>query len=133
MAGQLLKKEHQGVIAQFLSLDVLTFEYSIFIDLQKVTEKYSKVFEYITKGIPPPGDHDHPIHLILGSVPPNIKPCKDPYGQKTEIEHMVEEMLEASIIMAQPNFLLYTSGDDTQEGWIMAYVSILQRAQQDHH
>ena len=39
-------------------------------------------------------DHDHAIHLILGSVPPN----RYPYAQKSEIECMVAEMLEASII-----------------------------------
>ena len=43
-------------------------------------------------------DHDHAIHLILGSVPPNIRSYGYPYAQKSEIECMVVEMLEASII-----------------------------------
>ena len=46
------------------------------------------------KGIPPTQDHDHDIHLILGILPPNIKPCRYPYAEKSEIDHMVEEMLE---------------------------------------
>ena len=70
---------------------------SISRDLQKVLDNHSKVFE-TTKGLPPILDHDHAIHLILGSVPPNIRPYRYPYAQKSEIEHMVVEMLEAGII-----------------------------------
>ena len=50
------------------------------------------------KGLPPIHDHDHAIHLILGSVPPNIRPYRYPYFQKSEIERMIAEMLEAGII-----------------------------------
>ena len=45
------------------------------------------------KGLPPIRDHDHAIHLILGSVPPNIKPYRYHYVQKSEIERMIVEML----------------------------------------
>ena len=50
------------------------------------------------KGFPPIRDHDHAIHLIPGSVPPNIRPYIYPYAQKSEIECMVAEMLEVGII-----------------------------------
>ena len=46
--------------------------------------------EDIPKGIPPTRNHDHEIHLILGSVSPNIRPYRYPYSQKSEIERMVE-------------------------------------------
>ena len=95
---KLLKKGHQGVIAQLCSLDVQTSKSSISPDLQKVIDKHSNVFEYIPKGIPLQRDHDHAINLIPGSVPPNIRPYRYPYAHKSEIEHMVEEMLEAGII-----------------------------------
>ena len=36
--------------------------------------------------------------MILGSIPPNIRPHRYRYSQESEIEHMVEEMLEARII-----------------------------------
>ena len=50
------------------------------------------------KGLPPIRDHDHAIHLIPISVPPNIRPYRYPYVQKREIERMIVEMLEAGII-----------------------------------
>ena len=66
---------------------------SISPDILKFLDNHSKVFE-TPKGLPPIRDHDHAIHLILGSVPPNIKPYKYPYVQKIEIEQMIAEMLE---------------------------------------
>jgi hypothetical protein len=95
---KLLKKGHQGVIAQLCSLDVKTSNPSIPQDLQGIIDKHSKVFEDIPKGLPPTRNHDHEIHLIPGSVPPNIRPYRYPYNQKSEIERMVEEMLEDGII-----------------------------------
>lgn len=60
-------------------------------------DNHSKVFE-TPKGLPPIRAHDHAIHLILGSVPPNIRPYRYPYAQKSEIKCTVTKMLEASII-----------------------------------
>jgi hypothetical protein len=96
---KLLKRGHQGVIAQLCSLDVQTSKPSIPLDLQGIIDKNSKVFEDIPKGLPPTRNHDHDIHLIPGSVPPNIRPYRYPYAQKSEIEHMVEEMLKDGIII----------------------------------
>ena len=42
---KLLKKEQRGVIAQLCSLDVSTSKSSISLDLQKVLDNHSKVFE----------------------------------------------------------------------------------------
>ena len=85
---KIIKKEQHGVIAQLCSLDVSTSKSSISPDLLKALDNHSKVFE-TPKGIPPIRDHDHAIHFIPRSVPPNIKPYKHPYYQKSEIEHMV--------------------------------------------
>jgi hypothetical protein len=95
---KLLKKGHQGIIAQLCSLDVQTSKPSIPQELQRIIDKHSKVFEDIPKGLPPTRNHDHEIHLIPGSVPPNIRLYRYPYTQKSEIEGMVEEMLEDGII-----------------------------------
>jgi len=42
--------------------------------------------------------------MIPGSVPPNIRPYRYPYAQKSEIEHMVAEMLEAGIIQPSQSY-----------------------------
>eukprot|EP00253_Pinus_taeda_P019386 PITA_19386 len=94
---KLLKKEKRGVIAQLCLLDVSTSKSSISPGLQKVLDNHSKVFE-TSKSLPPICDHDHAIHLIPRSVPPNIRPYRYPHAQKSEIEQMVVEMLEAGII-----------------------------------
>jgi len=52
-------------------------------------------------------DHDHVIHLVPRSVPPNIRLCRYPYVQKSEIERMVAEMLEAGII--QPSQISFSA------------------------
>jgi hypothetical protein len=77
---KLLKKGHQGVIAQLCSLYVQTSKPSIPQDLQRIIDNHSKVFEDIPKGLPPTQNHDHEIHLIPGSVPPNIRPYRYPYA-----------------------------------------------------
>jgi hypothetical protein len=87
---KLLKKGRQGVIAELCSLEVYTSKSSISPNIQNVIDKNSKRFEDIPKGLPPPRDHDHVIHLIPKSVPPNIRPYRYPYFQKSEIERMVE-------------------------------------------
>ena len=66
-------------------------------------DNHSKVFD-TPKGLPPIHDHDHVIHLILGSVPPNIRPYRYPYVQKSEIERMIVEMLEAGIIQPSQSY-----------------------------
>jgi len=64
------------------------------MDLQKVINNHSKVFGEMLKGVPPTWDHGNAIK----SVQPNIRNYRYPCAQKSDIEHMVQEMLEASTI-----------------------------------
>ena len=80
---KILKKGHQGVIAQICSLDVQTSKPYIPVYLQGIIDKHSKVFEDIPIGLPPTQNRDRDIHLIPRSVPPNIRPYKYPYAQKS--------------------------------------------------
>jgi hypothetical protein len=95
---KLLRKGADGFVAQLCSLEVSPFNDPTHLDLQAIIEQHSVVFEDIPKGLPPKRDHDHSIQLVPGSQPPNIRPYRYPHIQKSEIEKMVAEMLEAGII-----------------------------------
>ena len=71
--NKLLNKQQRCVIAQLCSLDVQTSKLVVSPDLQKVLDKYSKVFD-TPKGLPPTRDHDHAINLI----PRVFLPTSDP-------------------------------------------------------
>jgi len=79
---KLLNKEQQGIIAQLCSVEDPTSKSCISPYLQNVLDNHSKVFE-TPIGLPPIRDHDHAIHLIPGIVPPNIKPYRYPYAQRS--------------------------------------------------
>ncbi|KAH9318117.1 hypothetical protein KI387_019886, partial [Taxus chinensis] len=87
-------------------------------NLQKVINQHVVVFKE-PRGLPPEREHDHAIQLILGSQPPNIKPYRYPYVQKSEIEKMVEEMLEMGIIHHSQSAYSTSSGDGASQGWKM--------------
>jgi hypothetical protein len=115
---KLLKKGHCGVIAQLCSLDLQTYISYTSVDLQIVINNHSKVFGEIPKGLPPTRDHDHVINLQPGSVPPNIRPCRYPYAHKSDIERMIQEMLDASIVQPSQSYfcspvVMVTKNDDS--------------------
>ena len=94
----------EDVISQLCSLYVQTSKPYISLDLQRVIDKHSKVFDDIPKGFPPTRYHDRDIHLVPRSVLSDTRPYKYPYGQKNEINCMVEEMLEDGIIRPSQSF-----------------------------
>jgi hypothetical protein len=49
-----------------------------------VINNHSKLFGEIPNHFPLAQDHDHAIHLQLGSVPPNIRPSRYPYAPKSD-------------------------------------------------
>ncbi|XP_042032481.1 uncharacterized protein LOC121779227 [Salvia splendens] len=52
----------------------------------------------VPSGMPPKRIFDHRIHLLPQTKPVNVRPCRYPYFQKTEIERQVKEMLDSGII-----------------------------------
>jgi len=63
-----------------------------------LSNQNEKVFKEITQRLPPIRENEHDIKLITFSHPPNIKPCHYPYARKSEIDNIVKDVLEASII-----------------------------------
>lgn len=66
-------------------------------DLQGVLSTFEEVFG-IPNELPPLMEHDHQIPLIPGTKPPSIRPYH--YGplQKSEIEKVVQELLDGGLI-----------------------------------
>ncbi|CAN6472899.1 unnamed protein product [Victoria cruziana] len=63
----------------------------------QILDKFGGVFAE-PKGLPPKRSHDHRIILTHGAQPVSVRPYRYGHVQKTEIEQMVTEMLETSII-----------------------------------
>jgi hypothetical protein len=58
-------------------------------------------------GLPLSRSHDHVIPLLEGSNPVKVKPYRYPHSHKTQIEIMVQEMLDQGII--QPSTSHFSS------------------------
>ena len=65
-------------------------------ELKHVLHDFTSIFEPL-EGLPPQRRQDHAIHLKEGAQIPNIRPYRYPHYQKTEVEKLVAEMLEAGI------------------------------------
>jgi hypothetical protein len=102
---KLIKNGHHGVIAQFFSLDVQAYISFAPLDTQTIIINHSKVFGEIPKGLPPTQDHDHDIHFQSGSLPPNTRPYRYPYAHNSEIECMIQDMLDVDIIQPSQSSL----------------------------
>jgi hypothetical protein len=103
---KMLKKCHSVVISQLHSIQE-TKTPSVPQDLQSILSKHQVVFS-TPQGIPRScGVHDHSIPLVPGSLPPNIRPYHHPFSQKNEIEKMVQEFLNTSVIF--PSTIPYSS------------------------
>lgn len=59
--------------------------------------KFLDIFEE-PDGLPPKRLHDPRIPLLPGSRAANVRPYRNPYIQKVEIEKIVQEMLDAGIV-----------------------------------
>jgi hypothetical protein len=102
----LLKKGHSSIIAQLHSIQAVETP-SMHPDLQAILSIHQVVFSTPRGLTPSRGVHDHSIPLVLGSLPPNVRPYHHPFTQNNEIEKIVQELLQAGVI--RPNTIPYSS------------------------
>ncbi|KAH9779621.1 hypothetical protein KPL71_007762 [Citrus sinensis] len=69
------------------------------LDMSRLLADFSHVFESPTS-LPPRRSHDHQIPLQPSAEPVSVRPYRYPYYQKTEIEKMVQELLQSGLIRA---------------------------------
>lgn len=96
---KLFLKQPQGLVAQVFALQVEEQSEPTSLEVHQLLAKYDGVFQE-PKELPPSRAHDHHIPLKLGVEPPNSRPYRYPYFQKTEIEKQVREMLTSGVIQA---------------------------------
>jgi hypothetical protein len=75
-------------------------------ELAILLHTYRDLFQSPTT-LPPARSHNHSIPLLEGSNPVKVKPYRYPHSQKTQIEKMVQEMLQQGII--QPSTSPFSS------------------------
>ena len=65
--------------------------------VRNLLAEYEDLFRSPT-GLPPAREHDHAIKLKEGAQIPHIRPYRYPHYQKTEIEKIIDEMMQSEII-----------------------------------
>jgi hypothetical protein len=94
---KIFKKGNSDIISQLHSIQSIE-TLMVHRDLQCIISKHQVVFS-TPQGLPPShGVHDHSIHIIHNSLPPNVHPYRHPFSQKNEIEKIVQELLVACVI-----------------------------------
>jgi len=68
------------------------------VELQAIIDKHAQVFQEPPLSLFPSCDHDHKTALIPWIIPLNTNPYHFPYQQKSEIEHLVQELLDVGFI-----------------------------------
>jgi len=94
-----LKNGHHVVIAQFNAIqDIESTTLHIHSEMQHALNNHPQVFDKPNEHPTSRGKHDHRITLALGPQPLNVRPYRYPFSQKNEIEKIIKELLEASVI-----------------------------------
>ena len=67
-------------------------------EIQELLQKYEKVFQNIPMQLPPERSIEHIIEVKPGSNLVKVKPYRYPHHQKTEIERLVQDLLNCGVI-----------------------------------
>ena len=67
-------------------------------ELEQLLGEHSDIFQNPPHGLPPRHSRDHIIELNPGSTPIRKKSYRQSYGNKSEIECLVQELLDTGII-----------------------------------
>ena len=102
---KLLQKGNHGVITQFNAIqNIEPTTNHIHPEMQQVLNCHQQVFDKPKELAPSIGEHDQSITLVPGTQLPNVHPYRYPFTQKNEIEKIIKELLEASVINPSINY-----------------------------
>ena len=95
---QVLKEDGEGyMITPWQDVPIVNEQDGVPHEIYEVLKEFPALFQ-VPVGLPPSRECDHSIMLKEGATIPNIRPYRYPCCQKTEIERIVNEMLQAGII-----------------------------------
>ena len=98
--GRATRQNKKGLVIQLIDFEIpnlWTMDTPCESQIEPLLLQYSRVFSE-PKELPPTRSHDHHIVLQPDSKPVCVGPYRYPYFQKTEIEKIIQEMLQAGII-----------------------------------
>jgi hypothetical protein len=105
----LLKKVHSSIISQLHAIQSTETPY-VSQDLQSIISKHQVVFSTPQRLPPSHGVHDHSIPLVLGILPPNIRPYHHPFSQKMKLRKLFKNFSTQvlSTLVQDPNILMWS-------------------------
>ena len=96
---KLIRKGAPAFLAQCQQLELLSMEgVSQSMEISSLIQKYKTVFRDLPMELPPKRKIEHIIETKPDSTPVNVKPYRYPHHHKTEIERLIQDLLEHGII-----------------------------------
>lgn len=92
-----LKREREAMLVQLQLSSHQEHSNNSHPQVQELIRKYATVFE-TPKHLPPSRLQDHRIELLPNTPAVNVRPYRYPYFQKTEIEKIIQELLNNGVI-----------------------------------
>nr|MDZ8005329.1 RNase H-like domain-containing protein [Nostoc sp. DedSLP05] len=97
--SKLLKKGHFGFMARLYCMDIMSANQKEMLGVDALLQKYERVFQDLPKELPPDRGLEHVIELDPTKGPVVVRPYRYGHNQKTEIERLIQELLDAGIIV----------------------------------
>lgn len=94
---RLLRKEKEAMMVQVVPVANPSELEKVPSQITTLINKYKDIFQSPTT-LPPAREQDHKIELMPNTSPVSVRPYRYPYFQKTEIEKIVQELLDNGVI-----------------------------------
>jgi hypothetical protein len=91
------KATMKGLLLQIMPCELDTIQEEICAPIRELIEEFPQVFEE-PEGLPPKRNHEHQILLKQGVPPHCQRPYRYPHYQKTEIEKIVQDLLDSGCV-----------------------------------
>uniref|UniRef100_A0A2N9HGX7 Reverse transcriptase n=1 Tax=Fagus sylvatica TaxID=28930 RepID=A0A2N9HGX7_FAGSY len=91
------KATMKGLLLQIMPCELDSMQEEIDAPIRELVEEFPQVFEE-PEGLPPKRNHEHQIILKQGVPPHCQRPYRYPHYQKTEIEKIVQDLLDSGCV-----------------------------------